>query len=288
MASLPTPDPSDRREVDFPPGSTEPSRDRSSGTSSGTWRRSAAIATATSGLLIGAVAVSAQFASADEPSLAASTAPVDSVPSTVADQPPVDAVVPNEGRPNAEADSFDLCISGHAGIDPDELELNFDGPPFDMIAERIEGFDPADGTCPSFPPGMDMMFGEDFAAFEDCLTEQLGDEPFDVDAGPFGPEFGPGSPANVIVDTSAGNGEGPGDLGMYEFGEGDGTISVTKTDGEVLVDVDGDVTQLDIGKPDAEWSAAHEACADLLPEGVETAVGGPVIVTSDTVVAEQP
>ena len=38
-----------------------------------------------------------------------------------------------------------------------------------------------------------------------------------------------------------------GDLTLLDFGEGDGTITITQTDGEINVSTDGDVESVDAG-----------------------------------------
>ena len=41
-----------------------------------------------------------------------------------------------------------------------------------------------------------------------------------------------------------------GDLTLLDFGEGDGTITITQTDGEISLSIDGDVEKLETSLPD--------------------------------------
>ena len=73
---------------------------------------------------------------------------------------------------------------------------------------------------------------------------------------------------SVVIDIPDPTGA---DWSSYDFGEGDGTITITKIDGTVEVAVNGDVAEFDAMEHDAQfdefdahWETASEACADLL------------------------
>ncbi len=98
------------------------------------------------------------------------------------------------------------------------------------------------------------------AAFEDfdaCLSEQLPDVVgggwSDVEGGEFPDleqwteEFEDLLGGMVTVFSPGADG---GDLTLLEFGEGDGTITITQTDGEITVSTDGDVADLETSLPD--------------------------------------
>lgn len=52
---------------------------------------------------------------------------------------------------------------------------------------------------------------------------------------------------------------------FIEFGDGDGTVTIAKTDGEIVVSADGDVVTENVVWEDFD-DPAFEACEDLLPE----------------------
>jgi hypothetical protein len=96
-----------------------------------------------------------------------------------------------------------------------------------------------------------------FEDFEACLSEQLPDLVgggwHDVDGGEL-PDIGQLGEAfdellggTVTVFTP---GAEDGDLTLLDFGEGDGTITITQTDGEITLSIDGDVENLETSLPD--------------------------------------
>ncbi len=96
-----------------------------------------------------------------------------------------------------------------------------------------------------------------FEDFDECLSEQLPDLVgggwLDVDGSELpdldrlGEEFDELLAGAVTVFTP---GAEDGDLTLLEFGEGDGTITITQTDGEISLSVDGDVEKLETSLPD--------------------------------------
>ena len=81
----------------------------------------------------------------------------------------------------------------------------------------------------------------DLGTIEQCI----GDLPFDLnfDGGPGGLDvFGSGGQITVT---------GPNGLSVLEFGEGDGSVTITKKDGEITISSEGDVRENDLTAPDA-------------------------------------
>ena len=87
-------------------------------------------------------------------------------------------------------------------------------------------------------------------------------------------------PSGVFVDAGD-------DTGFYEFGDGDGVITITKSGDDITVSSDGDVNVQDFELPDfgvdgefpipkitpeqeaeldATWGNIEDACGDLLPD----------------------
>ncbi|MGI9644081.1 MAG: hypothetical protein ACR2O6_02070 [Ilumatobacteraceae bacterium] len=126
--------------------------------------------------------------------------------------------------------------------------------------------DPADdgGDAPAEDPagGEASLPGfEEFEAFEQCLDDQLGDV-----FGGFEAEWN----GSVVVENLGGGGEES--FSLYDFGAGDGSVTVTKTGDTITVETSGDVAELDESTfegAEAEFEAAEQACADLLPEDVK-------------------
>ena len=102
---------------------------------------------------------------------------------------------------------------------------------------------------------------EEFEAFEQCLDEQLGDVFGGVEA-----EWN----GSVVVENLTG--EGDESFSMFDFGPGDASVTVTKTGDAITVETSGDVAEFDesvFEAKEAEFEAAEQACADLLPEDVK-------------------
>ena len=134
-------------------------------------------------------------------------------------------------------------------------------------------FDGSLEDCTSIAP---EGYEDELAAwgeFDTCLNEQLG-----VDEFVGLPEAG-----SVTIDLSSEDGL---DFSMYNFGEGDGSITVTKSGDGVSVSTDGNVIELDdlfFAEIDEDFEAAHEACVEFLPEGAEmTASGGGFEIFADS------
>lgn len=123
------------------------------------------------------------------------------------------------------------------------------------------------------PEGLDeelAQLDEQFSAYEACLDEQLGDV-----FGDFGDFDEWTSTGSVVVEMPGEDGSPLGGFSVYDFGDGDGSVTVTKSGGTITVTSDGDVTTFDesdlkteFEEGANEWKAAHDACADLLPSDV--------------------
>jgi len=86
----------------------------------------------------------------------------------------------------------------------------------------------------------------DFGNIEQCI----GDLPFDIDLN--GGAGGSGLPGFDVF----GNGDtvtvtGPDGVSLLTFGDGDGSVTITKKDGAISISSDGDVQRSDLGGPDA-------------------------------------
>ncbi|MFK8023506.1 MAG: hypothetical protein AB8G26_06030 [Ilumatobacter sp.] len=119
---------------------------------------------------------------------------------------------------------------------------------------------------------------EMFAAYDDCLSAALPDLFAVGETTEMGEIAAMEIPDSVALYAN-------NDVSFYDFGDGDGEITLTKTNGAITVAVDGDVIEFDDSsfdmaefdaefEPefgpefDAEFDAAHEGCADLLPDDI--------------------
>ncbi len=228
--------------------------------SGGSPRRTASIVALTSGLLVGGVLVGSQFVSANTPS--------------VADEPTTSST----DVPDTEAPADDTTESGQhedGGQEPGWME--FDSL-FELDPEVTAQFEEFDACISEQLGDLDLLGG--FDVIGDVATSSF--EEFDFD---FPEGFEP--PPGVFVEAGD-------DTGFYEFGDGDGTITITKSGDEISVESDGDVNVQTFELPDfgpdgdfsfpeltpeqqaefdaktaeidAAWEAADSACGDLLPD----------------------
>ncbi len=110
----------------------------------------------------------------------------------------------------------------------------------------------ADRACRSVLPEHLQEEAAAWDAHSDCLREIFGDA-----------FYGDGD----TVSYSTMN-----DYESYLLGEGDSTITITKTDGQVTVTVDGDVIVQDEdywAAEDARWMEGEQACEHLIPSHEE-------------------
>jgi hypothetical protein len=149
-------------------------------------------------------------------------------------------------------------------LDLSELDLGEFGDQFEAFGEGGLAFGGA------FP--FDEATGQQFADADEACREFLPDDvqaemaAFDEfgdcvkDAGAFGSDFSDGTVVRI---------ETPDGFQQVEFGEAEGSVTITGTSDGVAVTSTGGVTVLDEAAFDAKWEAfddAHEACADLLPD----------------------
>jgi hypothetical protein len=105
------------------------------------------------------------------------------------------------------------------------------------------------GDCEKVLGGIFPIDDKTLAAFDKCMSSILGELP----------AFDPNG--TVTVDGSAG-------LSVYDFGDGDGKITITKSGEAISAETTGDVSAVDLGAIDdrlGEHSVELEACNELLP-----------------------
>ena len=161
----------------------------------------------------------------------------------------------------------------------EELEASFKLDE-DVDEESIdwEAFETAADAC-------DDLLPEDFKAqiaieeaawapFDECMDAAFADAGIDVDAfDEYEDDFEDKMDSGVAVMDGD-------ELSFAQLGEGDGTITITKSGGDVVVTTDGDVTletadwddefEGEFDKQiDAELHKALSACEDKLPEGFD-------------------
>lgn len=202
--------------------------------------------TALAGTLVGVGAIaSAQ----DDP--APATPPAEIGEANAADTPTDEST--------ADWEAFETCMAGQLGDLWAEPEILFDEG--DMIeGEFVEAvpWEPADEQkfveaeeqCNDLLPEDVQAEMEAWDAFDECLN----------DAGVF--DEGDIVASSVHIETGDG-------FQVAEFGEIEGSVTVSGTDGNLTVTATGGVTLLDENTLDAEWAAfdeAHQACESLLPD----------------------
>jgi len=259
------------------------------GAGSGGRLRTGAIALVTSTLVIGGLVIGSQFVSANSPSVSTEsvdqtdeTEPAEDIPQEIPAEETNESESPDEDSENPTFD-FENCFFGSGPldlgslnldeIDPGEFDLgdidlgdidlgdiDFGDIDFGDIDDILDDLFEGEGEeCTSLIP---ENFGDEFAewaAFGECVAEQLG----------FDEGFGHVGTGSVTIDLPSEDGF---DFSIYDFGENDGSITIVKNGDNISVSTDGDVSELDdfsFGDLAPEFDAAHEACADLLPEGVD-------------------
>ena len=174
---------------------------------------------------------------------------------------------------DADFAAFDDCMSEQLGdlwIEPIEFDVEMDEldlGEFDIdereldeheLAELQEwteadeqAFEAADEACRDLLPADLQAELAEWDAYDTCVGDLGG---FEDDLGE----------AIVFVETGDGS-------QIVNFGELEGSVTITGSADGVTVSTDGGVTVLDEAALDAQWAefgAAHEACEDLLPEDV--------------------
>ncbi len=241
-------------------------------------RRTASIVALTSGLLVGGVLVGSQFVSANTPS--------------IADDPTTSST----DDPDTEAPSDETTESNTDESDGDKADWMDLGGLFDLDPEVTAQFEEFEACISEQLGGLDVFGGFDVIGENGVIPpfEKLEDFDFDMLEG-----FE--IPSGVFVEAG-------GDTGFYEFGDDDGTITITKSGDDVSVSSDGDVSVQTFELPDfgadgdfsfpeitpeqkaeldSTWETVENACGDLLPDdffgGVLDGVfsGGPFEIPSD-------
>lgn len=263
MTPLPPPAPIDE------PVATPPTNSR---------RRLVIAAVAATALGVGGVVAGSQLASADDETTTDESTPTDDA-EPVNDEPVDDEPI-DEDDPLDEEDSDEDAPDDADSSDDAEHNSDWEFPELDELKTSFDEFD-------------------------QCLAEQLPDLQdggwLDIESGEL-PDIGDWD--KEFEDLLGGAvtvfspGAETGDLTLLDFGEGDGTITITQTDGEINVSTDGDVEAVDGGLPDLsdidlsdldlpdfdlpdfefepnpEFDAAFETCAALLPgDGMFDMVG---------------
>ncbi len=257
----------------------------------GSSRRTASIVALTSGLLVGGVLVGSQFASANTPGVADDPTTSTEVPDT--DVPSDDTTEPTTEETDGESDEEQADWDKADWIDLGGL--------FDLDPEVAAQFEELEACISEQLGDLDLFGGLDVFGEDGVIPpfEKLEDFDFDFDM-----LDGFEIPSGVFVEAGD-------DTGFYEFGDGDGTITITKSGDDVSVSSDGDVNVQNFELPDFgadgdfsfpeltpeqeaeldskwaeidnKWQAADAACGDLLPDGILDGVfsGGPFEVPSD-------
>ena len=214
----------------------------------------AVAAVAAAGLVgVGLVGVS-QFASADDPQLDAASQPASASAAGDDEAPPTTEGETPTPPPTTEGDvDQSRSVDGQIVIDTG------DGPPMVIDLGECLG---ANGDLFDFGiDGEAFPFGEDFdpeTFFEDFDPSEFFDR-LPSDQGAF-EVFGADTGNMVTV-------MGPDGPTLYDLGDGDGSVTVTQTDGVVTVETSGDVTKVDIADLFGDLSSEFERFSEELGDG---------------------
>lgn len=268
----PSPDSKGTTVTPFPPPTPPaPIGEPDAAPPSGSRRRLVIAAVAATAIGVGGVVAGSQLVAADDENTTGEPAPTDEA------EPIEDEQVEAEPVEDEQVDT-----------DPADQPIDNDS---DDEADSSD--DEHDGDW-KFPALDELQTS--FSEFEQCLAEQLPDLEdggwMDIDSGEL-PDIGDWDTA--FEDLLGGSvtvfapGAADGDLTLLDFGDGDGTITITQTDGEIVVSTDGDVDTVDAGlldlaelpdiadladltdladfefEPDPEVEAAFEDCVSTLP-----------------------
>lgn len=146
---------------------------------------------------------------------------------------------------NAAWKAHSECVEDKVGEDFWESEESHND------REAMEFYEQADRECRSLLP-QDIQ--DELAAWDEhsaCTEDFLGEEAFYGESGD-----------TVSYSTYD-------EYASYILGDGDSTITITKVDGEVSINVEGDVIVQDEefwAAEEAKWMEAEEACGHLAPE----------------------
>jgi hypothetical protein len=233
---------------------------------------------------VAALGVSGVVAGSQLVSAASDDDPADDQAPTFDEDAPIDPREDSEPRneaPDTQPDNEDA--------EPDTQPDNEDTEPGDHT--DAEGpthgdfdFDLGDFGINLDDFGIDLgSLDEAFADYDACLADRLPDfdETFEGVDDVFGDVFNDEAGGEWAIDLDAVLGDAVTVLDtdseelltLFDFGEGDGEITITRTDGEIDVQTSGDVEQVEV--PDAEGidpdlgdlGQAFEDCAEFLPAG---------------------
>ncbi len=201
--------------------------------------------------IVGVGAIANADDTAGEPQ---TTVPVDTTPPPIGeDGAPTDELTDdaNPWHP-FEEDAwrpYEECVDDRMG-DLDETWMDLGAPTEADFDAYDAAWQTADDACRELLPEEALAEMAMWEAFDECLN----------DAGVFDGAFGAGT--LVQIDT-------PDGFRMVEFGDVEGSVTITGTADGVTVTSDGGVTVLDEAALDAQWAAfdeAQAACEQLLPE----------------------
>jgi hypothetical protein len=158
--------------------------------------------------------------------------------------------LPDDVRADIEAwRPYEECVDDQVG-DLGEPVVNAEDPADADWEAYDAAWQAADEACRGLLPDDVQAEMAAWDAFNECIN----------DADPFGGEFSSGAVVNI---------ETPDGFQMVEFGEIEGSVTITGTADGVTVTSTGGVTVLDESTLDAEWEAfdaAQAECEQLLPE----------------------
>jgi len=212
-----------------------PSAPESSGPGRG---RMVLVAVLTAGLIGGGVAAVSQFASADQPDLAVA-APDEPSDETI---PPVDDEEKGDTDEPAEptGESEGQIVIDHGDGEPIVIDLGDVEGDLARLSECV--------GLPMFGAG-EFEFGEWEPGELPNFEEFFEDLPFDLEAledleGQFG-QFDESGEFGMFEDGGSVTVAGPDGVSVIDLGE-NGSVTVTKADGEISVETDGDATVTDL------------------------------------------
>jgi hypothetical protein len=224
-------------------------------------RRATVAAIAVAGLGLGGLLVAGRMASADDPSVetGADTTTPEASDDTTSNESTGDDTSGNE------VPALDELIEGF----PVFGDLGF-GPVGECLADQL-GIDiTSEGGLPDLDQLTQLTPDELSAAWDACrsmlpddvektlddVTECVSDsvEDGDLPAGPLGP-LGQHGDGGVTVMT-------PDELSVLEFGEGDGSVTITKSGDDYTIESSGDVSEVDLGSLEEVIADVQDSLAE--------------------------
>lgn len=220
----------------------------------------ALVALASTGLLAAGVVAVSQLASADRPdavTVPAGATPSDESVGTPSPAPPTSAPAPPADDPEGDSSGD----PGEATVDGQIVIQIGDGEPITIDLgelgdlEQLEDLDLGELDLGE----LDQL---DLDRLQECLA--LFDIDFDVDFDleipPIGPLGGFGEGDVTIA--------GPDGVSVVDFGEGDGSVTISRTDGELTITSDGDVEVEQLADMFEDMSPGDMSPDDMFPGGM--------------------